>query len=351
MDSKQGWFERWPKPGGSADCPAETKLVEWASRPGDPEAKSHLSHCINCTEIVEFLGRSANRSSDGLHLFMSEVRKRAQEQAGQRMSLWKSCSNYVLASPARAIGAVAGLAALFLIVTSGLWRHLGIFQTPSQSQTIQMDADSNQQVYASAMEKMRRSYTILSSGAVSGDEVSEQIDEFNSSLIKVDLNRLQPEQRLQLENLAAQFHAEVGLKGTGMQLTKLNQVKASEFDMPKDAKGAKGTLASTDWRETYTGPTAQRNQETRITPLEITFKPNPAYTEEARTLKVEGEVLLEVEFGADETLHVNRVIRGLGHGLDETAIAAANRMQFKPAMRGGQPVDSTAVVHVIYQLN
>ena len=136
-----------------------------------------------------------------------------------------------------------------------------------------------------------------------------------------------------------------------MQLTKLNQVKASEFDMPKDAKGAKGTLASTDWRETYTGPTAQRNQETRITPLEITFKPNPAYTEEARTLKVEGEVLLEVEFGADETLHVNRVIRGLGHGLDETAIAAANRMQFKPAMRGGQPVDSTAVVHVIYQLN
>jgi hypothetical protein len=43
-------------------------------------------------------------------------------------------------------------------------------------------------------------------------------------------------------------------------------------------------------------------------------------------------------------------VRGLGHGLDETAIAAANKMRFKPAMRAGQPVDSTAVVHVVFQL-
>ena len=63
-----------------------------------------------------------------------------------------------------------------------------------------------------------------------------------------------------------------------------------------------------------------------------------------------GEVLLEVMFGANGTLHVNRVVRGLGHGLDETAIAAANKMRFKPAMRGGQPVDSTAVVHVMFQM-
>jgi TonB family protein len=86
------------------------------------------------------------------------------------------------------------------------------------------------------------------------------------------------------------------------------------------------------------------------TPVEITFKPNPAYTDEARSLKLEGEVLLEVSFGANGTLHVNRVVRGLGHGLDETAMAAANKMRFKPAMRGGQPVDSTAIVHVMFQM-
>ena len=86
------------------------------------------------------------------------------------------------------------------------------------------------------------------------------------------------------------------------------------------------------------------------TPVEITYKPNPAYTGEARSLKLEGEVLLEVEFAANGQLHVNRVVRGLGHGLDEAAITAANKMRFKPAMRNGQAMDSTAIVHVVFQL-
>ncbi len=85
-------------------------------------------------------------------------------------------------------------------------------------------------------------------------------------------------------------------------------------------------------------------------PVEITFKPNPVYTEEARQLRLEGEVLLEVMFGANGQLHVNRVVRGMGHGLDEAAIAAANKIHFKPAQRNGQAVDSTAVVHVVFQL-
>jgi TonB family protein len=84
--------------------------------------------------------------------------------------------------------------------------------------------------------------------------------------------------------------------------------------------------------------------------VEVTYKPNPAYTEEARNLKLEGEVLLEVEFLASGQLRVNRVVRGLGHGLDETAVAAANKMRFKPASRNGQAMDSTAIVHVVFQL-
>ncbi|HVO59538.1 MAG TPA: energy transducer TonB [Terriglobales bacterium] len=86
------------------------------------------------------------------------------------------------------------------------------------------------------------------------------------------------------------------------------------------------------------------------TPVEITFKPNPVYTDEARSLRLEGEVLLEVLFQTNGQLHVNRVARGLGHGLDDAAIAAATRMRFKPATDHGQPVDSTAIVHVLFQL-
>ncbi len=85
-------------------------------------------------------------------------------------------------------------------------------------------------------------------------------------------------------------------------------------------------------------------------PVEILYKPNPVYTEEARQLHLEGEVLLEVAFNANGQLHVNRVVRGLGHGLDQAAVNAANQIRFKPAMRGGVPYDSTAVVHVRFEL-
>jgi TonB family protein len=175
-----------------------------------------------------------------------------------------------------------------------------------------------------------------------------------------------------------------GLKGTGKQGAKLYAAQAGGFDMPVGpgqgngsggAKGIKGTVASADFgngiatgskgdgrsggvstggfgseQVVHAGPKIAQESGPATTPVEITFKPQPIYTDEARNLKLEGEVLLEVMFSANGTLHVNRVVRGLGHGLDEAAIAAANKMRFKPALRIGQPVDSTAVVHVMFQL-
>src|SRR5581483_3840245 len=85
-------------------------------------------------------------------------------------------------------------------------------------------------------------------------------------------------------------------------------------------------------------------------PPEITSKPTPAYTEEARKLRIEGEVLLEVVFEASGKLHVVRIVRGLGHGLDEAARQAAEQIRFKPALRDGRPADSTAVLHIVFQL-
>ena len=85
-------------------------------------------------------------------------------------------------------------------------------------------------------------------------------------------------------------------------------------------------------------------------PAEITFKPRPVYTEEGRQLKVEGEVLLEVLFTAAGQIKVEKVVRGLGHGLDESAIHAAEKIQFKPALKDGHPTDFQAVVHVVFEL-
>ena len=85
-------------------------------------------------------------------------------------------------------------------------------------------------------------------------------------------------------------------------------------------------------------------------PVEILAKPNPVYTEEARRLKLEGDVLVEVVFTASGEVRVIRVARGLGHGLDDAAVRAAQQIRFKPARRDAQPVDFPATVHIVFQL-
>jgi TonB family protein len=184
------------------------------------------------------------------------------------------------------------------------------------------------------------------------------------------------------------FGDPAGISGSGKEGAKLVAARVGSFDLPQGTgqgngtgggNGMRGTIASAgfgsgiasagqgDGRSNGRGasvstgafgaqqvaqPVTQRqiNSGPPTTTVEITYKPNPVYTEEARQLKLEGEVLLEIMFGATGQLHVNRLVRGLGHGLDEAAVAAANKMRFKPALRNGTPVDSTAVVHVVFQL-
>ena len=87
-----------------------------------------------------------------------------------------------------------------------------------------------------------------------------------------------------------------------------------------------------------------------VTPVEVLSKPVPAYSDEARTLKIEGEVVLEVEFSAEGTVRVLRVIRGLGHGLDELAARAAEHIRFKPARASGRAVDFRTNVQIVFRL-
>jgi TonB family protein len=86
-------------------------------------------------------------------------------------------------------------------------------------------------------------------------------------------------------------------------------------------------------------------------PVEIVFKPTPEYTDEARSARVEGTVSLELEFTAAGDVRVLRVVRGLGHGLDEAAHRAALGIRFKPAQSDGRPVDSRATVHITFRLS
>ena len=85
-------------------------------------------------------------------------------------------------------------------------------------------------------------------------------------------------------------------------------------------------------------------------PVEVVYKPSPAYTDEARAQRVEGEVVLEVEFTAEGKVRVLRVVRGLGFGLDEMAQRAAEQIRFKPATSKGAPVDFRANLTIVFRL-
>jgi TonB family protein len=91
-------------------------------------------------------------------------------------------------------------------------------------------------------------------------------------------------------------------------------------------------------------------EESEIIPVSIQNKPLPVYTNEARQLKVEGEVLVSVVFGSDGVVRVVAVVKGLGHGLDEAAVEAARRIRFVPAQRYGKRVDCSAVLHIVFAL-
>jgi TonB family protein len=97
-------------------------------------------------------------------------------------------------------------------------------------------------------------------------------------------------------------------------------------------------------------PRTVRNTAPSQTPAEILFKPRPDYTETARQARVEGEVLLRVMFSADGDIRVLDVVKGMPHGLNESALRAAEKIRFKPATKDGRPVDSVAVVHIIFQM-
>jgi TonB family protein len=178
-----------------------------------------------------------------------------------------------------------------------------------------------------------------------------------------------------------------GLKGEGKPGAKAMVASLGSFDLPPGpaygngtgrSRGARGTVASVgfgngvavgsverpaprgaiqktgfgDARPVAEAPRPVRSApETPVeTPVQILSKPNPVYTEEARKLRLEGEVLLEVAFPATGDCHVVRVVNGLGHGLDEAAVRAAQQIRFRPATRNGVPVDATATVHVVFQL-
>lgn len=124
--------------------------------------------------------------------------------------------------------------------------------------------------------------------------------------------------------------------------------------VPPPSGGKKGTVQSASFSDATATAEAPKKKaaptESATTPVDILDKPRPEYTADGRKLKIEGDVILEVVFLASGQVQVDRVVSGLGHGLDEAATRAAQQIKFKPARREGQPVDFPARVRIEFRL-
>jgi TonB family protein len=79
-------------------------------------------------------------------------------------------------------------------------------------------------------------------------------------------------------------------------------------------------------------------------------KVEPKYTEEATEANLEGTVITAVEIWADGKAHEIEVVRGLGKGLDETAVSAIEQWEFEPGMRDGEAVKVRATIEINFRL-
>jgi TonB family protein len=124
---------------------------------------------------------------------------------------------------------------------------------------------------------------------------------------------------------------------------------------PPPSGGKKGTVVSTGFANAAdtTAEAPKKKQQTggaADTSPTILDKPRPEYTAEGRSLRIEGDVVVDMVFLANGTVQINHVVSGLGHGLDEAAVRAAQQIKFKPAKRAGEPVDFPARVRIEFRL-
>ena len=84
--------------------------------------------------------------------------------------------------------------------------------------------------------------------------------------------------------------------------------------------------------------------------INILSKPQPRYTDAARTNNVQGTVTLKVTFSASGQVTGVAPINGLPYGLTEQAIAAARQIRFEPPKRNGVPYSISKSIQYTFSI-
>jgi len=86
------------------------------------------------------------------------------------------------------------------------------------------------------------------------------------------------------------------------------------------------------------------------TPPKVVSKVEPNYTDDARTAKIEGPVVLSLIVDTQGHAQKIRVTKSLDKGMDQQAIAAIEKWHFAPGIKDGKPVRTAATIQVNFRL-
>jgi protein TonB len=81
------------------------------------------------------------------------------------------------------------------------------------------------------------------------------------------------------------------------------------------------------------------------------YQPTPEYSDEARKVKYQGAVVVEGVVNVDGRVTNIKIVKGVGMGLDENAVAAVKTWRCKPATGpNGKPVPTLVPIEVTFRL-
>jgi TonB family protein len=87
-----------------------------------------------------------------------------------------------------------------------------------------------------------------------------------------------------------------------------------------------------------------------VTRPTVIHQEDPEFSDEARKAHFQGEVVVYIEVDPTGRVINPRVIKALGMGLDEKALAAALKWTFRPGTLNGKPVTTRATISMTFHL-
>jgi TonB family protein len=155
--------------------------------------------------------------------------------------------------------------------------------------------------------------------------------------------------RAELEKASASMMLSIRKTLSKEQWNKLDTIRNTQILMPAPKTAAAGNLPAGLKQMQFNERIYSVGDS--VKPPQVLQQPKPSYTEKARKARIEGVVVVDAIIQKNGSVGQIRVIKGLGYGLDESAVNTISKeWKFNPGTLNDKPVDVSVVMEVSFRL-